>query len=49
MTGKDLNTAAKIGAVAAAYAIEHYGTQEHYYTVEEFTKRYEENFGKLGD
>ncbi len=49
VTGKDLNTAAKIGAVAAAYAIEHYGTQEHYYTVEEFTKRYEENFGKLGD
>ena len=27
--GKNIETAAKIGAVAAAYAIEKYGTQEH--------------------
>jgi len=28
------------------YAIESYGTQAHSYTREEFTRRYEENFGQ---
>lgn len=45
--GKDIQTAAKMGTVAAVYAIEKYGTQEHRYTFEEFSKRYEENFGEL--
>lgn len=45
--GKDIVTAAKVGAVAAAYAIEKYGTQEHCYTYEDFVKRYSDNFGKL--
>lgn len=45
--GKDIQTAAKMGTVAAAYAIEKYGTQEHRYIFEEFSKRYEENFGEL--
>jgi adenosine kinase len=45
--GKDVKTAAKMGAVAAIYAIEKYGTQEHYFTYEEFVERYRENFGKL--
>lgn len=45
--GKDIVTAAKVGAVAAAYAIEKYGTQEHCYTYEDFMKRYSDNFGKL--
>ncbi|HDH51164.1 MAG TPA: carbohydrate kinase family protein [Nitrospirae bacterium] len=45
--GKDIETSAKIGAVAATYAIEHYGTQEHYYTYENFVKRYKTNFGDL--
>jgi adenosine kinase len=40
-------TAAKIGTVAAAYAIEKYGTQEHRYTYEEFVERYRSNFGEL--
>jgi adenosine kinase len=44
---KDIETAAKMGSVAATYAVENYGTQEHYYTYEEFMKRYQENFGKL--
>ena len=43
--GKDLETAAKIGTVAAAYALEKYGTQEHSYTYNEFIKRYADNFG----
>lgn len=45
--GKDIPTAAKIGAVAATYAIENYGTQEHFYTYEEFVERYRRNFGEM--
>lgn len=45
--GKDIETAAKMGAVVAAYAVEKYGTQEHRYTYEEFIGRYRENFGEL--
>ncbi len=46
--GRDMVTAAKMGAVAAAYAIEHYGTQEHRFSEEEFMSRYRENFGEIG-
>ncbi|MCK5511917.1 MAG: carbohydrate kinase family protein [Thermodesulfovibrionia bacterium] len=45
--GKDIETAAKIGAVSATYAIENHGTQEHHYTYDEFVQRYNDNFGKL--
>ncbi len=45
--GRDYETAARIGAVAATYAIEHYGTQEHYFTYEAFVDRYRDNFGEL--
>ncbi len=45
--GKDMETAAKMGSVVAAYAVEKYGTQEHRYTYEEFFERYRENFGEL--
>lgn len=37
---------ARLGATAAAYAVEAYGTQEHVYTVREFQKRYQKNFGE---
>ncbi|MHB8882913.1 MAG: carbohydrate kinase family protein [Thermodesulfovibrionales bacterium] len=47
VSGRDLTTAAKMGAVAAAYAIEHYGTQEHRYTYDAFIRRYQENFGEI--
>lgn len=43
--GKDIINSAKMGAVAATYAVEHYGTQEHSYTYAEFIARYRENFG----
>ncbi|HWR90072.1 MAG TPA: PfkB family carbohydrate kinase [Dissulfurispiraceae bacterium] len=43
--GKDIINSAKMGAVAATYAVEHYGTQEHAYTYAEFIARYRENFG----
>ncbi|MDP2755753.1 MAG: carbohydrate kinase family protein [Nitrospirota bacterium] len=45
--GRDIETAAKIGTVVAAYAIEKYGTQEHRFTHEEFVERYRSNFGDL--
>jgi len=44
---RDIEDAAKIGAVAAAYAVENYGTQEHSYTYEDFSERYKQNFGPL--
>lgn len=47
VTGKDIKTSSQMGAVAATYAIENYGTQEHSYTYEDFTKRYRSNFGEF--
>ena len=44
---KNIEDSAKIGAVAAAYAVEKYGTQEHAYSYKEFTERYQQNFGPL--
>lgn len=42
--GKDLKTCAQMGAVAASYAIETYGTQQHKFTKQEFCERYENIF-----
>lgn len=47
MAGGDLKTAGQVGAVAATYAVEHYGTQNHHFTQEEFKKRYTDIFGPL--
>ncbi len=47
VTGKRIETAARMGAVAAAYAIENYGTQVHRYSQSDFSERYRENFGEL--
>ena len=46
VTGRNLETAAKIGAVSAVYAVEKYGTQEHHFTMDEFRTRYKANFGQ---
>jgi adenosine kinase len=35
---------ARMGSVAAAYALEHLGGQSHSYTLDEFTRRYEQHF-----
>ncbi len=35
----------RLGALTAVYAIEHTGTQHHYYTLPEFVERYRSNFG----
>lgn len=45
--GKTVAEAAKLGSVCAAYAVEHNGTQEHSFTMEEFTKRFEASFGPM--
>ncbi len=39
--------AARLGSVAATYALEHLGGQSHAYTWDEFKARYEEHFGSL--
>ncbi len=45
--GRDIETAVKMGAVAAVYAVEKYGTQEHRYGYEDFLERYRSTFGDL--
>jgi adenosine kinase len=40
-------TCAKLGSVAAAYALEHLGGLSHSYTWDEFKRRYQEHFGAL--
>ena len=45
--GKTYEESARIGSVAATYALEHLGGQSHSYTWSEFKTRYEEHFGAL--
>jgi len=45
--GVDLPTCARLGTVAATYALEHLGGQSHAYTWAEFSARYAEHFGTL--
>lgn len=45
VNGLSLESCGRMGAVAAVYAIEHYGPQQHRYTRDEFLKRYQDNFG----
>ncbi len=42
--GKELWEAGCMGAVCASYAVEHYGTQEHRFSQEQFWARYQANF-----
>ncbi len=43
--GMDIFEAAKVGATSASYAIEHFGTQLHNYSKDEFLQRYTGTFG----
>jgi adenosine kinase len=45
--GLPVDAAARLGSVAATYALEHLGGQSHAYTWDEFRGRYEEHFGEL--
>lgn len=42
--GFDLQTCGQMGSVAASFAIEHYGAQEHFFTKNAFLKRYKETY-----
>jgi adenosine kinase len=43
--GSGLAVCGRMGSVASAYAVEHYGTQSHDYSRAEFDRRYADNFG----
>jgi adenosine kinase len=45
--GLPIDVAARLGSVAATYALEHLGGQSHSYTWAEFLERYEAHFGGL--
>jgi adenosine kinase len=45
----DLETCAKMGCVAASFVVEHFGTQEHFYTIDEFLARYRQTYNSLLD
>jgi adenosine kinase len=47
VTGRDMQTAARLGSIAAAYAIEKYGTQEHHFLYDDFVERYRKHFGEF--
>jgi adenosine kinase len=39
----------QLASLSAVYAVEHYGTQNHYYSYDQFKKRYQLTFGKTCD
>jgi adenosine kinase len=43
--GFDLKTCGQMGSVAASFAVERYGTQEHGFSIDEFAARYLQTFG----
>ncbi len=45
--GQSMQTCGQIGAVAASYVVEHFGTQEHKYTLGEFQDRYRQTYDDL--
>ncbi|NJD02254.1 MAG: carbohydrate kinase family protein [Ruminiclostridium sp.] len=47
LEGARLDVMGKYASVTAVYAVEHKGPTEHKYTMEEFNKRYYENFGGI--
>lgn len=49
LKGYELEVCGRMGSVAAAFAVEQHGTQNHRYTYEEFCARYRDNFGPLPD
>ncbi len=47
-SGRSLEVSAKMGSVAATWALEHLGGTSHAYTWPEFVQRYETHFGAIG-
>jgi len=46
VSGHDYQTCGQVGAVSSAYAVEHYGTQNHEFSLEGFKDRYQKAFGE---
>jgi len=46
-SGRPLDVSARMGSVAATWALEHLGGTSHAYTWPEFVERYERHFGRL--
>lgn len=44
--GFDLKICGQMGSVAASFAIEKYGTQEHYFSISDFVRRYTKTYGE---
>ncbi|OGG14597.1 hypothetical protein A2773_02305 [Candidatus Gottesmanbacteria bacterium RIFCSPHIGHO2_01_FULL_39_10] len=49
LRGFEVDTCGRMGAVASAYTVEKYGTTTHKYNMEQFVRRYEDNFGESLD
>lgn len=47
LRGFDLKICGQMGSISACYAIEKYGTTNHRFSVGEFKRRYQENFGEI--
>lgn len=45
LRGFDIQTSGNMGALAATYAIEHNGAEDHYFSRAEFSQRYKDTFG----
>ncbi|MEA2093416.1 MAG: PfkB family carbohydrate kinase, partial [Pseudomonadota bacterium] len=45
MNGLDWKTTGRIAALMGAIKIEHHGTQNHSFSIDEFKQRYRESFG----
>lgn len=45
VSGQDVVAAARLGATCASFCVEHYGTQEHTFTMDEFNARHKAAFG----
>ena len=45
--GLDVPEAAKLGSVSASFAVEKMGTQEHFFTVKDYIRRFEATFGQM--
>lgn len=45
--GFDMQTCGQMGAVAAAFTVEHFGTQEHLFSLKQFEDRYRKSFGSV--
>jgi adenosine kinase len=46
LRGLPIEQCSRLGATAASYPIEHHGTQEHTFTIDQFRQRYEASFGE---